>query len=78
MDIPQQFPPLLLPQLTYSHSLALLLGNLIAKGNTAGAVRALEQVRMRNAVKQAQRSSASAGAKAQRSKQERVRVLVWG
>lgn len=51
MDIPQQFPPLLLPQLPYSHSLALLLGNLIAKGNTAGAVRALEQVRMRSAAK---------------------------
>lgn len=77
MDIPQQFPPLPLPQLPYNHSLALLLSNLILRRGKAlspagAAVRAQEQVRIRNAVKQAQRSSASAGAKAQRSKQERM------
>ena len=61
MDIPQQFPPLPLPQLPYS--LALLLSNLIARSNTAGAVRAQDQVRMR------MRSEA---VRAQRSKQERM------
>ena len=52
-------------QLKLPYSLALLLSKLIARGNTAGTVRALEQVRMQSAAKQAQ-------AQAQRSKQERM------
>lgn len=69
MDIPQQFPPLPLPQLQYSHSLTLLLSNLIARGNTAGTVRAQEQVRMRS---EAQSAAKQAHVRAQRSKQERM------
>ena len=56
-------------QLKLPYSLALLLSKLIARGNTAGTVRALEQVRMQSAAKQAQ---AQAQVRAQRSKQERM------
>lgn len=53
MDIPQQFLPL--PQLPYSHSLALLLSNLILRAQS---------------IKPSRRSSAGAGAStnAERSK----------
>lgn len=84
MDIPQQFPPL--PQLPYS--LALLLSNLILRAQSIKPSRRskfswLSWRRRRRsgagagASANAERSEAGA-VRAQRSKQERVRVLVWG
>lgn len=90
MDIPQQFPPL--PQLPYS--LALLLSNLILRAQSikpsrrskfswlswrrrSGAGAGASANAERSEAQSAKRSKAGA-VRAQRSKQERVRVLVWG